>query len=165
MTIENTNVSRRTLVKGAAWSLPVVAVAAATPLAAASTVTNVGDFSIDGSCGALGIIGAGFDLTAGNVALPAGTVIDITTTGLANIGLFTVTGGTADVQLIGTTGNRITLSAPLAANQTLQLRNAVTVAVISTMTANVTLPSGSVAGSNAKPTGAINATLVLCTPS
>ena len=81
MTIENTNVSRRTLVKGAAWSLPVVAVAAATPLAAASTVTNVGDFSIDGSCGALGIIGAGFDLTAGNVALPAGTVIDITTTG------------------------------------------------------------------------------------
>ncbi|HWU28264.1 MAG TPA: hypothetical protein VN041_04105 [Microbacterium sp.] len=37
MTIENTNVSRRTLVKGAAWSLPVVAVAAATPLAAAST--------------------------------------------------------------------------------------------------------------------------------
>ncbi|MGN7977338.1 hypothetical protein ACTJJ4_07160 [Microbacterium sp. 22195] len=39
MTIENTNVSRRTLVKGAAWSLPVVAVAAATPLAAASTGT------------------------------------------------------------------------------------------------------------------------------
>jgi len=40
MTIENTNVSRRTLVKGAAWSLPVVAVAAATPLAAASTTAN-----------------------------------------------------------------------------------------------------------------------------
>lgn len=44
MTEENTfapsqGVSRRTLVKGAAWSLPVIAVAAATPLASASTVT------------------------------------------------------------------------------------------------------------------------------
>lgn len=37
MTIENTEFSRRTLVKGAAWSLPVIAVAAATPMAAAST--------------------------------------------------------------------------------------------------------------------------------
>lgn len=55
MTIENTNVSRRTLVKGAAWSLPVVAVAAATPLAAASTTnaslawtgTNTGLLTLD----------------------------------------------------------------------------------------------------------------------
>ncbi|WP_309127657.1 hypothetical protein [Microbacterium sp.] len=40
MTIEKTEVSRRTLVKGAAWSLPVIAVAAATPLAAASAATS-----------------------------------------------------------------------------------------------------------------------------
>jgi len=39
MTIENTEFSRRSLVKGAAWSLPVIAVAAATPMAAASTAT------------------------------------------------------------------------------------------------------------------------------
>lgn len=39
MTIEKTELSRRTLVKGAAWSLPVIAVAAATPMAAASTAT------------------------------------------------------------------------------------------------------------------------------
>lgn len=37
MTTEKTELSRRTLVKGAAWSLPVIAVAASTPLAAAST--------------------------------------------------------------------------------------------------------------------------------
>src|SRR5690606_8865054 len=37
MTIEKTELSRRSLVKGAAWSLPVIAVAAATPMAAAST--------------------------------------------------------------------------------------------------------------------------------
>ncbi|MFD5224639.1 hypothetical protein ACFWHT_03370 [Microbacterium sp. NPDC058342] len=37
MTIKDTELSRRTLVKGAAWSMPVIAVAAATPMAAAST--------------------------------------------------------------------------------------------------------------------------------
>jgi len=37
MTLDRTSVSRRTVVKGAAWSLPVIAAAAATPLAAAST--------------------------------------------------------------------------------------------------------------------------------
>lgn len=39
MTTENSGISRRTLVKGAAWSMPVIAVAAATPLAAASAAT------------------------------------------------------------------------------------------------------------------------------
>ncbi len=39
MTIENTELSRRSLVKGAAWSLPVIAVAAATPMAAASATS------------------------------------------------------------------------------------------------------------------------------
>lgn len=38
--MENSNLSRRTLVKGAAWSLPVIAAAAATPMAAASTVAS-----------------------------------------------------------------------------------------------------------------------------
>lgn len=52
MTIENTNVSRRTLVKGAAWSLPVIAVAAATPLAAAST-TNASVAWTDSETGLL----------------------------------------------------------------------------------------------------------------
>ncbi|GAA3930623.1 hypothetical protein [Microbacterium soli] len=60
MTIENTELSRRSLVKGAAWSLPVIAVAAATPMAAASltnatvsfdgTTTNLAEISLlDGS--------------------------------------------------------------------------------------------------------------------
>lgn len=45
MTIEKTELSRRTLVKGAAWSLPVIAVAAATPMAAASTTNANVDWS------------------------------------------------------------------------------------------------------------------------
>ncbi|GAT72206.1 hypothetical protein MHM582_0679 [Microbacterium sp. HM58-2] len=92
-------VSRRTLVKGAAWSLPVIAVAAATPLAAASTVTwngavtgvctNDYDISVlEGIVGA-GLVGTvesalallgitagatrGFNITATQGDIPAGT--------------------------------------------------------------------------------------------
>ncbi|WP_102194358.1 hypothetical protein [Microbacterium aurantiacum] len=69
MSEENTfapkGVSRRTLVKGAAWSLPVIAVAAATPLASASVVptwnaTVTADCSGDYDISVLtGIVGAG----------------------------------------------------------------------------------------------------------
>lgn len=103
MTEENTTApsgfSRRTLVKGAAWSLPVIAVAAATPLASASTVTwnatvtsfcsNDYDISVlTGIVGAglvgtvetaLGLLGItagatrGFTVTATTGDIPAGT--------------------------------------------------------------------------------------------
>lgn len=162
MTIEKTELSRRTLVKGAAWSLPVIAVAAATPMAAASTETNVGAFSVDGSCGGLGLLGVGFDVTAGDVALPVGTIINITTSGIANIGLFTLTGGTADIQLLGNTGNQVTLTAPLAAGATLSLRTTISLGVGSTMTANLVLPAGYTAGTGAKSSGTVEQLLVLC---
>ncbi len=55
MTTESTGISRRTLVKGAAWSMPVIAVAAATPLAAAS-ITNA-TVSWDGTTSQLAQIG------------------------------------------------------------------------------------------------------------
>ncbi len=37
---KNKGISRRTIVKGAAWSVPVIAAAVATPLAAASLVND-----------------------------------------------------------------------------------------------------------------------------
>lgn len=104
MTEENTTapsgVSRRTLVKGAAWSLPVIAVAAATPLASASThtwnatvtavCTNDYDLSLleslvgdglilDAAQTALGLLGftpgatRGFRVTATTGDIPIGT--------------------------------------------------------------------------------------------
>ena len=94
---KNSGFTRRTVVKGAAWSVPVIAAAVATPLAAASTV-DVGAFALDGSCGVLGVLGPGFTLTAGpTTPLPVGTSILINGTGIANIGVFSVTGGTATV--------------------------------------------------------------------
>lgn len=43
--VTTSNLSRRTVVKGAAWSVPVIAVAAATPMAAASTTNASLDWS------------------------------------------------------------------------------------------------------------------------
>jgi hypothetical protein len=159
------SVSRRTLVKGAAWSVPVIAVAAASPLAAASTATNVGDFSLAGSCGVLGVLGPGFTLTAGAAPLPAGTVINITGSGIANIGVFSVTGGTASVNVLSPTSRQVTLTAPLAAGATLDLRTTLSLSVAFTLNASTTLPSGYVAGSGAKQSGTVTSTLVLCSAS
>lgn len=55
MTLENSELSRRSLVKGAAWSLPVIAVAAATPMAAASV--NNASVAWDGTSSTLATIG------------------------------------------------------------------------------------------------------------
>ena len=118
MSEENTfapsGVSRRTLVKGAAWSLPVIAVAASTPLAAASvapfnaTVTafceNDYDLSVLQGLGlgillpavqtALGVLGLtpgatrGFTVTATTGDIPAGTQYLLTDPN----GLLTVSG-------------------------------------------------------------------------
>lgn len=98
MSEENTfapqGVSRRTLVKGAAWSLPVIAVAAATPLASASVAWNAtvtADCSGDYDISVLtGIVGAG--------------LVGVVQTALGVLGLepnatreFTVTATTGDI--------------------------------------------------------------------
>lgn len=159
------NVSRRALVKGAAWSVPVIAVAAATPLAAASTATNVGDFHINGTCGVLGLLGPGFTLTAGSAPLPVGTIINITGTGIANVGVFSVTGGTATVNVLSGTARQITLTAPLAAGTTIDFRTTLSISVAFQLSAATTLPSGFVAGSGAKQSAGVSSTLILCSAS
>lgn len=73
MTEENKGISRRTIVKGAAWSVPVIAAAVATPLASASHGGPHFDVAITGLCandydlGLLeSIVGAGaVDLVSG----------------------------------------------------------------------------------------------------
>lgn len=78
MTTENTGLSRRTLVKGAAWSMPVIAVAAATPLAAAS-ITNA-TVSWDGTTSNLATIALldGSDVLTASVlpTFPNNVVVD-----------------------------------------------------------------------------------------
>src|SRR5690606_28595612 len=50
VTEESKSFSRRTVVKGAAWSVPVIAAAVAMPLASASTINQNLDVTVSGSC-------------------------------------------------------------------------------------------------------------------
>lgn len=154
-------VSRRTVMKGAAWSIPVVAVAVATPLAAASTV-DVGAYRLVGTCGILGVIGPGFLLTASATApVPVGTSIVIIGSGVANIGVFSATGGLANVAVLSGTSRLVTLTADLPAGATLELRSTLSISVAFTMNATSTIPSGYTA-TGAKTAGSVSSTLILC---
>lgn len=153
--------SRRTVVKGAAWSVPVIAAAVATPLAAASNV-EVGAFTTAGTCGVLGVLGPGFTLTASATApLPVGTTIAVTGSGVANIGVFSVTGGTASVSVLSGTSRLITLTSALPAGATIAFRTTLSISVAFTLNEVVTLPSG-YTGTGSKTAGSVTSTLVLC---
>lgn len=158
----NQGISRRTIMKGAAWSVPVIAAAVATPMAAASG-GDVGAFSVDGDCGVLGLLLPGFVIAAGPSApLPAGTVIDITATGIANVQLFSISSALADIQLLSPTSQRITLVSDLPAGTSFNARAVVGLGVGSTLTATATLPAGYTA-TGGKPVGTLNQTAILCT--
>ena len=159
---KNKGLSRRTVVKGAAWSVPVIAAAVATPLAAASGTVDVGAFALNGTCGVLGVLGPGFTITAGpTTPLPVGTTITITGSGVANIGVFSITGGTAAVNVLSQTSRSIVLTAPLAAGATLAARTTLSISVAFGLTGAATLPAG-YTGTGGKAAGSVNSTLILC---
>ncbi|MEE2523991.1 hypothetical protein V1639_04235 [Pseudarthrobacter sp. J75] len=158
--------NRRSVVKGAAWSVPVIAAAIAAPAASAS-VLDAGAFSIDGNCGvlSLGLLATGLELTASPTApIPAGTIITITGTGVANIGVFSVTGGTASVSVLSPTSRQITLTSDLPAGSTLSMSTLLDVSVGWTLTGTVTLPAGYI-GTGSKSTGSVSGSLLFCNES
>ncbi|MDQ0642371.1 hypothetical protein [Microbacterium murale] len=153
--------SRRTVVKGAAWSVPIVAAAVATPLAAASVV-DAGAFALRGSCGVLGLLGPGFTLQAGpTTPLPVGTTITIVGSGIADIGFFDVSGGTANVAVLSNTSRQVTLTSPLPAGATIAFRTTLSITVAFQLNAVATLPPG-YSGSGAKTGANVSSTLILC---
>lgn len=155
--------SRRTVIKSAAWSVPVIAAAVATPLAAASGVVDLGAFALSGSCGILGLLGPGFSLQAGPTEpLPAGMSVIIIGSGVADIGVFTPSGGTADVTILSSTSRQISLTAPLPAGTTIDFRSTLSISVAFAMNAVATIPPGFDA-TGAKTAGNVSSTLVLCT--
>lgn len=155
-------VSRRSVTAAAAWTVPVVAVAVATPSAAASTI-DVGAFQLTGTCGTLGLglLSTGFNLTAGPTALPTGTTIVVVGGGLANIGALTTSGSLAAVNVVSPTTRSIVLTGPLAAGATLALRTTINVSLGWSLSASVTVPTGYTA-TGAKAAATTSGTLVLC---
>ncbi|WP_440708374.1 hypothetical protein [Herbiconiux sp. YIM B11900] len=161
ITKDESGVARRTVMKGAAWSLPVIALAVSTPLAAASDI-QVGAFSLNGACGILGVIAPGFTLTAAaDAPLPVGTTVIITGSGVANIGVFSVSGGTANVAVLSDTSRQITLTAALPAGATIDFRTTLSISVLFTLNAVASLPTGYV-GTGAKAAGSVSSTAILC---
>lgn len=153
--------TRRSVTRAAAWSVPAVAVVSAAPAFAASTV-DVGAFSLDGDCGVLGLLGPGFELTAGPTeAIPAGTAVTITGSGIADIGVFSVSGGTANVAVLSGTSRLITLTSAVPAGATVAARTTLSISVAFTLNAVAALPTGYV-GSGSKPAGSVSSTLILC---
>lgn len=159
----NEGMSRRSALVGAAWSIPVIAAAIATPLAAASTII-VGDFRLDGSCGTPDTLGPGFTLTAGTVDLPAGTAIMVSGSGVANVGEFTVTGGTATITEGSPTSRAILLTSPLPATGALEARTTLATSTPFALSGGIILPAGYSAGAGAKSLGRVNVSITaICT--
>ncbi|MBO0984094.1 hypothetical protein [Rathayibacter sp. SD072] len=154
-------VTRRSVAAATAWTVPVVAVAVATPSAAAS-IAEVGPFALRGTCGILGIVGPGFTLRAGpTTPLPVGATVVVTGSGVADIGFFSVSGGSADVLVLSGTGRQIVLTADVPAGATITFRTTVSISVAFRLSAVASLPTGC-AGSGAETAGFVSSTLILC---
>lgn len=82
-------ISRRTVAQAAAWSIPLLAVAVAAPLAAASTALTL---KVEAFCPELPFSSGGFHLTALNGDIPAGAILLLTAPGYDVSGLDTLPG-------------------------------------------------------------------------
>ncbi|NQX35871.1 hypothetical protein [Herbiconiux sp. VKM Ac-2851] len=144
---KDTALARRTVLRAAAWSAPVVALGVATPLAAASTI-DVGAYRVTDSCSVPGSGRPGFLLTAGPIAsLPERTTITVSVTGVTTIGELTVTGVGAIVNDVSATSRLIVLTSPLPAGATMTISTTLSTSISTrwTLRAVSTLPRDYVA--------------------
>ncbi|NQX04633.1 hypothetical protein HQQ82_07440 [Rathayibacter sp. VKM Ac-2856] len=107
------SLSRRSLAKTAAWSVPVVAVAMATPAAAASNATV--DIVVSRTCRTLTLGNAvpRFTVSAVSGDIPAGTTFTLTSPRLADVGV-SATGATVGVLVNNTITFTIATATPSA---------------------------------------------------
>ncbi|MFT4135462.1 hypothetical protein [Microbacterium sp.] len=104
---EQKNISRRTVVKGAAWAAPVIAVAVAAPLAAATVVlvaTSIGATTTSPIVNQVGRIRPfGIDANGDDGKFPAGQTFTLTSAELDFDSIITsITGGTVTKTGTGT---------------------------------------------------------------
>jgi len=156
--------TRRSVMKGAAWAAPVLAMTAATPAQAASQ-PDVGRYTLTGSCGLLhlGAVQPGFTLSPGTEPLPIGTQIVLVRSGLLSIGVIETDSGLASVTAGANNRTRVvTLTSPLEPGETLNIRSLLSLTIAFRIDATVTLPQGYTA-TNPKQTAFVeNDLLVSC---
>lgn len=117
--------SRRSIAKGAAWAVPAVSVAAAAPALAASPlpVCDPGTLTVTANCPGL-LSTDSLTFTVGNPAgsgceVPAGTVVDITVSGLVGLTLEQLV--TLNAGVLYADGSTVALVEPLAAGESITL--------------------------------------------
>ncbi|GAB3659530.1 hypothetical protein GCM10027591_12630 [Zhihengliuella somnathii] len=161
-------IRRRGIVKGAAWSVPVIAAAVSAPAAAASVV-EAWDADIVGDPGTLGLLSQGFDINnIGTTEIPVGTTFQLTTTGvsldvLGSDGLLSILDGTVFGLVEIGDGNNATiqLESPIAPGSSARLNfGLLSVNVLATFT--LTLLSEEPAGGTGANSDSFRCTLVLC---
>ena len=134
-------VPRRSVAKGAAWTLPVVAIAAAAPVANAST--PVQDVVVSASCYGLNIAGIGlsfpqFTITAIGAPIAAGSTFTLSSSGLANVTLGGDT-GILDIGILSNGSRVITVkkTIPAGGSATLQITGLLSAQVLKNYTLSV----------------------------
>ena len=123
--------SRRSIAKGAAWAVPAVSVAAAAPALAASPgdACAPGTLKVTAVCpkpliDLLNAVPLYFTITnpaGSNCTVPAGTVINIERSGLANLDVATLN-SLANVGVLYDTATTAHLTSPLASGQSAIIR-------------------------------------------
>ncbi|WP_353115181.1 hypothetical protein [Microbacterium sp.] len=147
MTSERTpttaGLSRRTIVKGAAWSVPVVAAAAAVPMASASVPIPQQNVIVSASCYGINILGFGqsfpqFTITAVGNTVRAGSTFLITGTGIGNL-TFGDTNGLGVLNFLNGSTAQFTLARdiPAGTSATLQVTGFASAQALRTYTMTV----------------------------
>ncbi|KQQ05311.1 MULTISPECIES: hypothetical protein [unclassified Rathayibacter] len=160
------SIGRRTLSDAAAWTVPVLAVAATAPAAAASepATIEVGAYQLTGTCGLRSIVKAGFLLRASPAAaLPEGTFVLVRGAGVSDIGIFTADPPIAEILNLSSTTRLITLTSELAAGTQVAFRTNLSIDRFFTLEATASLPDG-YSGTGAKTSASVVASFS-CTSS
>lgn len=139
--LDRQGVTRRTVTRTAAWSVPVVLAVAAAPMAAASP--NTENVSITSSCYGLNILGFGmsfpqFHFTAVNAPIDVGSTFLLTGSGLANLTIGGLT-GIFDFKLLSSGSAVLTVRSTISAGSTatIQVTGLASAQVLTTYTVSV----------------------------
>ncbi|MFJ3958387.1 hypothetical protein [Arthrobacter sp. NPDC090010] len=119
-------ITRRTVTRGAAWSLPVIAATMAAPAAVASVPPAQQNVIITAGCYGINILGVGqsfpeFTITAVGAPILAGSTFNIQGTGLGNL-TFGNANGAGFLNIINGTTAQFTLSQDIPAGSSITLR-------------------------------------------
>lgn len=129
--------------KGAAWSVPVIAAAIAAPAAAASVeMIEVGAYSILGSCPLRPSTRPVISIVPGSAALPVGTTILLTVAGSVIFNSFGSSGGGTGFTWISPSSVLVDLPWGLSVGAVLNISSELSSTAEFTLTATGSLPSG-----------------------